>query len=96
MIRPDDIDSLASLSRLRVTASERETLTTDLERILNYVSELTTLTLPPGVTDDPAMRRNVFRDDRALAPNRPTSQGLVAAAAATERGFIKVKKIIGG
>lgn len=72
-ITKQDLDHLAGLARIRLSETEEERLTGDLEKILNYFQELQALDtsnvepMAGGTT-----LRNVFREDTA---SESTNQG---------------------
>jgi aspartyl-tRNA(Asn)/glutamyl-tRNA(Gln) amidotransferase subunit C len=92
-ITREEVQRVAALARLQFTAQEEETLTGQLDRILQYVeklSELDTAGVEPLAHAVDIV--NAFRDDCAL--HRPSPDRLLANAPARERDFFKVPKII--
>lgn len=73
MLRPEDLDHLCRLARLRLPESERSRLREDLDRILHYVESLNELDTS-GVAD--------FSNDRAESAWRPDLPGAEAPDAA--------------
>ncbi len=63
-----DVEKVALLSRLKLTASELETMTTQLGRIVEYVEQLSEINTDNVAPMDHAMDiTNVFRDDQPTA-----------------------------
>lgn len=94
MLTPQEIDNLLTLARMELPAAEKERLRHDIDSILGYVDQLreaTTKTVPPlhdgGV-------KNVLRDDVSMVPSGTYTDDLLRAAPQSERGYIKVKKIL--
>jgi aspartyl-tRNA(Asn)/glutamyl-tRNA(Gln) amidotransferase subunit C len=64
MITPEDVEHVAELARLELTAGEKEQFITQLNHILTYVeklNELDTTSVEP--TSHVIPMSNVFRDD---------------------------------
>ena len=87
--------NLAKLARISLTGDEAEELSGEFGAILDYVGEV------KGVTTDEArsvtnnnLTHNVMRED--TEPHKPGiyTEKLLKQAPATERGYIKVKKIL--
>lgn len=92
-ITKKDVQKVAELARLELTAEETELYTTQLKRILGYVeklSELDTGGVEPTSSTVPL--RSVMRDD-VVAESLPREKAL-ANAPLSERGCFKVPKII--
>lgn len=98
-ITRSDVEKIAELARLELTAEESESFTLQLASILSHIdklNELDTTDVPPmshcsTATDDIEYAR---RDDQA----RPSlGQSLaVENAPDQEAGFFKIPKVIGG
>jgi len=94
MLSAQEIDHLARLARLRLTAEERERLGRELGSILDYVAKLAELdldTVPPmshvGETGTP------LRIDEAVPS--PNAEAALAAAPARNGRFVRVPRVIG-
>ena len=90
-----DVEYLAHLARLQLTAEECERFTAQLEEILGYVErikKLSTEGVPP--TSHVLSLSNVFREDR-LEPSLSAEQAL-ANAPDREGPFFKVPRVIEG
>ena len=64
----EDVEKVALLSRLKLTESELETMTTQLGRIVEYVEQLSEINTDDVSPMDHAMDiTDVFRDDQPAA-----------------------------
>ena len=63
--------------------------------ILAYISDLKNAPSPIGTRRDTALVSNVLRSDIDPYPAGEQTAVLLAAAPATDRGYFKVKKILG-
>jgi aspartyl-tRNA(Asn)/glutamyl-tRNA(Gln) amidotransferase subunit C len=90
-----DVEHVAYLARLRLTADELDRLEGQLNHILDQyakLSELDTSAIPP--TAQTIELENILRDDVA-GPSLPV-ESVIGNAAATEGDFIVVPPILGG
>jgi aspartyl-tRNA(Asn)/glutamyl-tRNA(Gln) amidotransferase subunit C len=89
-----EVEHVARLARLALTADELDSLTTELGAILEHaaqVSALDTAGVPP--TAHPLPLVNVFRAD-VTRPSLPHEE-VLAAAPAVEGGRFRVPRILG-
>jgi aspartyl-tRNA(Asn)/glutamyl-tRNA(Gln) amidotransferase subunit C len=93
MISCEDIQKLATLSRIDISEEETGKLQKDMEAILGYVSELDSV---EDKKDDLVVGEvhNVFREDGTPHEAGIHTEALLAEAPASESGYIKVKKIL--
>jgi len=92
-ITRQEVEHVALLARLKVSETEKERFTTQLNSILEYMDKLKELdTSQVEPTFHAATRKNVFREDRAL-PSSPQDLTL-SNAPDGDRGFFRVPKII--
>lgn len=91
-----DIQNLARLARIQVTAAEAKKLERDLESILGYVSvlEKAPVQATPEGTLDSSDLRNVFREDEDAYPARSFTEAILEEAPRTEKGYLVVKQIL--
>ncbi|MEK7091885.1 MAG: Asp-tRNA(Asn)/Glu-tRNA(Gln) amidotransferase subunit GatC [Patescibacteria group bacterium] len=93
MISDQDIDNLASLARIALSAEEKAGYKKDLESILGYVSQL-----GEAVNQDPAKidypLTNVWRTDEESFPAGTYSPAILAEAPETKDDYVVVKKIL--
>jgi aspartyl-tRNA(Asn)/glutamyl-tRNA(Gln) amidotransferase subunit C len=86
------LEHVASLARLEITPDEEGPLLGDLERILGYVAQLTSVDTSAVVSKRPAMTE--------LRPDEPR-EGLaretaLGGAPAMRDGFVVVRNVMGG
>jgi len=89
----DEVEHIADLAKLGLTAEEVETFREQLSAILDYAAllqRLDTDAIPPTASVLPL--RNVMRADEA-APALPQADAL-ANAPSTEDGYFQVKAIL--
>lgn len=89
----EEVQRVAHLARLRLTAEEEERLTEQLDEILQYMdklSQLDTTHVEPFVHAVDIV--NALRDDKVT--NRPYTDALLANAPARDQAFFKVPKIL--
>lgn len=91
----DDVLKLARLARLHLTDEEVRAFHKEITAILNYVEQLQAVDVR-GVapTYQVTGLKNVLRKDEPV-PYGITPQELLKNAPATERGHIKVKRMVG-
>jgi len=88
-----DVEYVAALARLQFSEQERQKLTRQLNRILEYMeklNELDTSNVEP--LSHVVEQTNVFRED-AVKPSAPVEEILKNAPSRTEK-FFKVPKVI--
>jgi aspartyl/glutamyl-tRNA(Asn/Gln) amidotransferase C subunit len=91
MISNDDIKHLGDLARLAIPEAEMPVLQRDLDKIVNYVSELGTL---PKVLTGELGRHNVWRSDDNPTPAGTWTEKILTLAPDREGNYLRVKKII--
>lgn len=97
MMRPmetGDIKHLASLSRIRISDEEAESLKNDIDAVLEYVSVVSDITAEGDLTKKVGARFNVFRQDAVTNEPGSHSEALMAEAPEREGDYLKVKKIL--
>lgn len=98
MISVEEVKKLAELARIGVGDAEARTLAKDMEGILEYVALVKNVAEKEERHKEKEELVNVMRKD--APPNGgPHESGvytdaLISAAPETERGFVKVKKIL--
>ena len=93
MIKREDIEKLAELSRIATSPEELEILKKDLESIIGYVSEI------QSVSEDAPERvagelRNVMRDDTDPTESGTYTKDMIAAAPRTDGDYVSVKQVL--
>lgn len=94
MISPKEVQKIAKLARIELVPGEEEKLSKDLEAILRYMDRLKEVATKGAEESTHTTQINVFRSDRKVE-RFDDATPLVAPAPRKEKGFIKVKKIIG-
>lgn len=88
-----DVEALAELSKLELTALEKEKLLSDMEGILDYIKQIEEVELPTeeDVKYDHfnAWREDVLREEKDFSPELISKQ-----FPDYKDGFVKVKKIL--
>ena len=95
-ISTDEVKKFAQLSRLTLTDEEVLKMQKEIESILTYVATIQKVEL--SETDDPSPHlalTNVMREDTDPEEGGLYTEDLLAQAPRRERGFVKVKKILG-
>lgn len=94
MIDKETVKKLAKLVRIEIDEGEQESLVTDLESILGYVSELSDVPLP---SEEVVLDKNInsFREDSDPHLTGFYTDKILAQAPRTENGYILVKQVIG-
>ena len=93
MITLQDIEKLATLSRLSLTDAEKEKYRGEIDSILGYIDILKKVSVGnPG----PVMSRNknVLREDMDPHEAGLYTEKLLKLAPKSESGYVKVKKIL--
>ena len=88
-----DIKHLATLARLDISDTEAEELLHDLQAILVYVDQVTSVTVSGTEIDIPD-HRNIAREDIVTNPGGAFTTDILANAPDTQDGFVKVNKIL--
>ncbi|MBI5787125.1 MAG: Asp-tRNA(Asn)/Glu-tRNA(Gln) amidotransferase subunit GatC [Candidatus Niyogibacteria bacterium] len=93
MIEPKDVKKMAGLARIELKPKEEKKLAKDLESILGYIDKLKEVGVDGVGRAEHVFALNDFRKDEpskeAVAP-----MSLIESAPETERGFVKVKKVL--
>ena len=95
MIKKEEIEKLAELSRIEISSEEKETLAKEIESILAYVSEIQKVSsdiLKSESGDEHLI--NIMRKDEDPHPSGMYTDVLLEAMPKKEKGFLKVKKIL--
>ena len=92
MITIGDIEKLASLARIKLSGEEKESMSKDIESILDYVSQVKNISA--DVARDIPVVHNVMRDDVVTHESGEYTEALLSLAPAREGNYVKVKKIL--
>lgn len=93
MIKKEEIEKLAELSRIAITDTQIESFRTDIESILGYISEIQKAK-GEGCDMSKGLIKNVMREDTNPHGSGQYTEKLVKAMPKTEKGYLKVKKIL--
>ena len=88
-----EVKKLAELSRLHIEEAEMETLASELEAILGYVEDVKKV-VGASAEGGTSPLKNVFRDDGNPHESGIYTDKILKGAPETERGYLKVKKIL--
>ncbi len=92
-----DINTLSNLARISLSDEEKESLSKDLNNILEYVdtlNELDTSSIEP--TSHVLNIEDVYREDKAVKTGAASKVLEVLPEHRKEGSFFKVPKVIGG
>ena len=94
MINKETVRKLAELTRIEISDEEQESLVTDLESILGYVSELSGVN---GLSLEEVLGQNInsFREDSNVEPALLYTDKILEEVPRTREGYIIVKQVIG-
>ena len=97
-ITPEQVEHIAHLARMKLTAEEKKHIETELSAILSFVGKLNELNLdevdPMNPLNNPMLLENIMRtDEQEDAYMEKKSALLVKAASETKGNFIKVKSV---
>lgn len=94
MIDRNDIQQLAILARVAVSENEEESLAKDLDAVLLYVSEVSSIATNADLVLRAGNLKNVMREDTDAYAGGGFTDAILANAPATEDGYLKVNKIL--
>jgi len=86
-----DIENLADLAKIALSAEEKEKLRKDLNSILRYVEEIQKVSAVAAKEE--YLLKNQMREDEAGEPPGLYTADLLSQTS-TKNGFIKVKKVL--
>lgn len=93
MVKKEEIERFAELSRIDVSKEEIEALVGEIESILDYVSEIQSVS--SGEPEKKAGQlRNVFREDGAPHESGIYTKEILEEAPRQKNGYIQVKIIL--
>lgn len=92
MISIAEVEHLAKLAKVGMTDGEKKELQKDLERILDYVSEIKEVV--GDVPQELPSHRNVFREDVEPHETGKFTEDILNLSPAREGNYIKVKKVL--
>ena len=86
-----DVESLAELAKLELTAEEKQNLLTDFDSILAYVKQIEEVKIED--IKPIATHYNVWREDAAES-REFSKESVIEQFPDSQNGFLKVKKIL--
>ena len=89
-----DILHLARLARIRISNEEAQALTTDIESVLSYVSQVDSIAADSTLTKKVGVRFNVFREDEVTVEPGAYTKAMLVAAPSVQGDHLRVKKIL--
>lgn len=89
-----DIEHLAALARIKLTAEEIESFQADLESIVAYVGAVSEIAASGSSTPTVGARANVYREDDVTNADGSYTDALVAEMPETDGNYLKVRKIL--
>jgi aspartyl-tRNA(Asn)/glutamyl-tRNA(Gln) amidotransferase subunit C len=93
MITREEVQKLAELSLIEVSSDELETIAGEMDAIIGYVSEVTSLATEKGVREKPPLY-NVMRDDVVTNTPGQYTDALLNEAPDRDGNYLRVKKIL--
>jgi len=94
MLKREDVEKLANLSRINVSEGETEKLLGDLDSILEYVSEVQEAA-KDAVSPDYGFQENIhLREDNNAHEEGIYTEAILKNTPDTQDGYLKVKKIL--
>lgn len=94
MITVKDIEHLANLARIELTAEEKNSFVKEFDSILGYIDQLNKVKVDMDESGRVGVLRNVMRDDVVVERNTDEREALLREAPHREKDFVAVKKII--
>ena len=92
-MKREDIEKLAALSRIDISAQETEELLSEMEAILGYVSEIKEVATEARVSEAGALC-NVMREDKDPHAEGVYTEEILREVPQTQDGYVKVKQIL--
>ncbi len=94
MITLQELDSLATLARIKLTDADKSSLIKEFDSILSYVDQLKKVDVSLDTDGRVGAVRNVTRSDEVVKISASDREGLLNEAPDREGDFIAVKKMI--
>lgn len=93
-ISTEDIQKLGMLARVAISDTQAQTLAPQLEEILAYVAQLSSVnTTDTAITTQVSGLIDVWREDEVI-PSSLSRDELLVNAPATQDGYIKVRRVM--
>ncbi len=94
MITVKEIENLANLARIKLDESEKQSLTKEIDSILNYIDEIKKATVNIDFEPTVGAVNNIYREDSLESISSDTREAILNEAPDREGDFVAVKKII--
>lgn len=94
MITVKEIENLANLARIKIEDSEKQSLTKEIDSILNYIDEIKKATVNMDFEPIAGAVSNVFREDISSTISKEDRERILNEAPERIGDFVAVKKII--
>lgn len=94
MLKKEDIEHLATLARVSVSDEEKEEFVTQLDAVLEYVSELSRVVTKEDATPKVGVLRNAMRPDENPYEGGTFTDAILANAPHVQDGYVKVGQIM--
>jgi len=95
MLEIKDIEKLAKLARIELTAEEKKKLLKEVDPILDYVAQLKEVVSSVGEEKKAGELRNIMRDDDIDPTESGTNtKNIVDDMPDSQDNYLKVKKIL--
>ncbi len=94
MITVKEIENLANLARIKLDESEKQSLTKEIDSILNYIDEIKKATVNMDFEPAVGSVNNIYREDIPELISNESREAILNEAPDREGDFIAVKKII--
>ena len=89
-----DIEHLASLARIELAETEKESLLKETEAILEFVDQVREVDVNMDASERLGAVHNVMRVDGAAHEDELHTDALLAEAPESDNGYLRVKKIL--
>ncbi|MFA6552559.1 MAG: Asp-tRNA(Asn)/Glu-tRNA(Gln) amidotransferase subunit GatC [Candidatus Paceibacterota bacterium] len=94
MIKTEEIEKLAALSRIAMSVEEKESIRKDIDGILDYVAQIKEISAENISSNGEGLIKNVMREDENPNASGECTDALLSEAPAKKGNYVKVKKIL--
>ena len=93
MLERKDVEHLGLLARISLSEEEKDEFTSELDSVLSYVSEISSVATEVDIIPEAGELRNVMRRDDNANSGGEFTEDILKNAPDTEGGYVKVKQI---
>lgn len=93
-MKREEIAHLGTLSRLSLTDAEIDAFSQEIESILAYVGQVSSIAGTASINKVVGVRHSVMREDAVTVEPGSFTEVLLTAAPSREGDYVKVKKIL--